>query len=190
MKLGVYGGTFDPIHLAHLILAEFACEKLDLTRLLFIPSYLPPHKLDANITPAKHRCKMLELAIKGNNRFELCDYEVARGGASYTVDTLEYVKNKYAIEKRDLFLLIGADNMGDFHRWKEPQRITEIAQVVVAGRSHFDSKNSRFASILLHSPIIEISASLIRENVRKGKSITYLTPPSVEEYIYSNRLYQ
>jgi len=190
VKLGVYGGTFDPIHIAHLILAEFAFDKLNLDQLLFIPSHFPPHKLDAQITPAKHRYEMLKLAIQGNDHFAICDYELAKQGASYTVDTLRFVKNKYGTERHDLFLIVGADNMQDFHRWKEPRRITEMAEVVVAGRSNFKSENSRFPSILLDSPLIEISASLIRDNIRQGKSITYLTPSAVEAYIYKNRLYQ
>jgi len=190
LKLGVYGGTFDPVHMAHLILAEFACDNINLDKLLFIPSYLPPHKLNARITPAQHRRAMLTLALQGNDHFEICDYEIANQGPSYTIDTLKYIQKEYGLERNELFLIIGADNMKDFHRWKDPQRITEMAQVVVAERPQYDPQNGHFPSIVLNSPLIEISASQIRENIRRGKSITYLTPPSVEAYIYKHKLYR
>ncbi len=189
MKLGVYGGTFDPLHLAHLIIAEFAREKYKLDKLLFVPSLIPPHKLSRKITSAGHRLQMLRLGIEGNDYFDICDYEILKNGTSYTVDTLRHLQQKYNLTREMIFLIIGADNLADFHLWKQPERIVEMAQIVVAGRPNYENSDSRFQALTLDIPLLEISASFIRERVKQGGSIKYLTPTAVEAYIKTHKLY-
>ncbi len=189
MRLGVYGGTFDPLHVAHLIIAEFAREKYSLDKILFVPSYIPPHKRSREITPAKHRLAMLGLGVEGNDFFDICDYEIRKKGTSYTVDTLNWLRQKYHLTREMLFLIIGADNMVDFHLWKQPEQIVEMAQLVVAGRPNYDKSSNRFKALALDAPLLEISASSIRAFVKQGRSIKYLTPPAVEAYIQKHKLY-
>jgi len=189
LRLGVYGGTFDPVHMAHLILAECARDSLKLDSVLFVPSYIPPHKKNVKISAAVHRLRMLELAIEPDSGFAICDYEVHKQGTSYTVDTLLFLQQKYAVQRDDFYLIIGADNMKDFSLWKEPDKIAAMTQIVVAGRSNLQRTPSRYPSVQLDFPQMDISSSLIRNRVHEGKSIKYFTPAAVVEYIQKNRLY-
>src|SRR5437016_3149034 len=125
MRLGIFGGTFDPVHYGHLVLAECCREQCHLDRVLFLPAAMPPHKTAYEITPGADRVEMLKLAIGGHPQFEVGTYEVARGGVNYTFETLQALTSQYS--DAELFFLLGADSLNDLPRWREPQRICELA---------------------------------------------------------------
>ena len=191
MKLGIYGGTFDPIHIAHLIIAEYAHSELLLDTLYFVPSYIPPHKLSKTISSHFHRLDMLQLAIGNNPKFSICDFELKKQGTSFTVDTLRYFYKNNNLAKKDLFLIIGADNLADFHLWKDPDGIVNLAQIVVARRPASPAANEKYTDVLtLETPLLDISASEIRKRIREGKSVRYMLPRNVEVYIKKHGLYR
>lgn len=189
MKIGVYGGTFDPIHLAHLIIAEYAREELALDRLFFTPGYIPPHKKNADISSAAHRVAMIQCAIADNDFFDICDFEIMKKGTSYTVDTLAHIQKKYGLSHENLYFILGADNMKDFNLWKHPEKIQQMAQLVVAGRPSFEVKSNDVPFKSMDFPLFDISASLIRRRISQKKSIRYLVADKVEQYIHDNKLY-
>jgi nicotinate-nucleotide adenylyltransferase len=192
MKLGIFGGTFDPVHHGHLIVAEYVRERAGLDRVLFIPTMISPHKVDVPVTPAIHRFAMLREAVKSNPFFEVSDAEMERGGVSYTVDTLRMIGERHAGD--ELFLLIGADNLRDFRSWKDPGEIVKRATLIVMNRPGFSAVPGGAglpADVMECTvPSIDISATEIRRRVRKGLSISYLVPPSVSRYIGRHRLYR
>ncbi|HXG36111.1 MAG TPA: nicotinate-nucleotide adenylyltransferase [Dehalococcoidia bacterium] len=195
LKLGILGGTFDPVHLGHLLMADVAQEEFSLDRVIFMPAGLPWRKTEREITPAKHRLNMLDLALQGTG-FRVSTAEMEREGPSYTVDTLEQLATEYP--GAALFFILGYDALLDMPNWKSPERIVQLATLVVALRRHGDELHNRdLARVLqdgrLHKlamPIIEISSSDIRERVASGRSIRFRVPPGVEEYIRRNNLYQ
>jgi len=192
MRIGIFGGTFNPPHAGHLIVAESVCEWLKLDKLFFVPSYISPHKKRGEDKLALHRTRMVRLAIKSNPRFDVCDNEVRRKGISYTYETVETLHRKYPDCK--LYLIIGADNYAEFHTWKNPERIVAAASLVVMNRPLHASSNAgkkfhngiRFASV----PDIQISSTEIRAMVRRHLSIRYLVPQVVLQYIQRHKLYR
>jgi nicotinate-nucleotide adenylyltransferase len=187
----MYGGTFDPIHNAHLVVAEYAQSELPLDLLLFVPSYIPPHKLSKKISSPEHRLNMLNLVVHENPKFDVCTFELEKGGTSFTIDTLHYLQELYTVSRDDLFIVICADNLVDFHRWKAPDAILQAARIVVAGRPAYETSNPIYDDfIFLNSPLLDISASMIRERVRENKSVKYLLPDAVDDYIQSHKLYK
>jgi nicotinate-nucleotide adenylyltransferase len=193
MKIGIFGGTFNPPHYGHLIVAEFIREEVGLDKIIFIPCSIPPHKQNneylAQIASPEHRFEMVKLAITGNKFFEVSDIEINRGGVSYTIDTVNYFVSNFPEEK--FYLLIGADQFAEFHTWRKPDEIVQKVNLIVFNRPGFvipQTEFSRFATFIT-IPNIEISASTIRKRIRHGKSIKYLVPPAVEEYILANKLY-
>lgn len=198
MKLGIFGGTFDPVHYGHLVLAEQCREQCGLDEVWFIPAAEPPHKSTSRITPAANRCEMVQFAIAGHPQFRLSTIEIDRPGPSYTVTTLEQLKSEN--HSRDLFLLIGADSVRDLPHWRQPERILELATVVAVNRgqsapldwtslnsiSHA-SVESRITSI--NMPAIDLSATDIRKRISENRSIRYLVPRVVEIYIQEKGLY-
>jgi nicotinate-nucleotide adenylyltransferase len=199
MKLGIFGGTFDPVHLGHLVLAERCREACELDEVWFVPAPSPPHKDDANITPAKQRAEMLEFAVSGCPHLGVSRIEFEREGPSYTVDTLQQLADEGA--DRELFLLIGADSLHDFGSWREPERIAELATIVAVNRGREALPSIEETSSLLgdrigrrvqhvHIPPVDISASEIRKQVHDGKSIRFVTPRAVEAFIRENELYK
>jgi len=190
MTTGIFGGTFDPPHLGHLIVAECARSELQLDRVIFIPASLPPHKPDAAVTLGTHRLAMTRLAVTGNTYFAVDDREIRRGGISYTVETLQELSQEP--QSGELVLLIGQDNMRDFSLWKSPERILELSRVVVLTRPGLEFKSQsarRLAMTLCEVPEIDISSREIRARVREGRSIRYLVPDAVAAYIKQNNLY-
>jgi len=191
MKIGIFGGTFDPIHHGHLIVAEYVREHVGLDRIIFIPTDISPHKQAANPASAKDRLAMLREAIRSNPFFESTDLEVARGGVSYTVETLRTLKQRSPAE--DLYLLIGADNISDFLTWREPGEIVRLAQIIVMNRPGFKRTvpdSPLLANVIqCEVPNIDISATEIRRRLLKGLPISYLVPPSVAKYIARHHLY-
>lgn len=191
-KLAVFGGTFDPIHSGHLILAEELKEELGLQKVIFVPSANPPHKGDSDLSEAKDRFMMTRIAIQDNPAFDLSDLELKREGKSYTIETINQFKQLYP--KSELYLLLGSDVLEELHLWKEPEKIFEQIKVVIAKRPGFDriDPQNSYVKKSLVVPIdgLNISSSQIRERVKAGKSIRYLVPPGVEEFIQAKNLYK
>ena len=190
-RIGIFGGTFDPPHLAHLIAAEMAVEAFALDKLFFIPANIPPHKTKEQVTDGMHRLAMTEIAAQGNDKFEVSRVEIDRPGPSYTVDTLREIQKQRSPEK--IFLFIGLDQMAVFHTWHKWEQILESAEMVVMIRpwQKFDEIDSSLidrVKILL-MPLLDISSTDIRARVRAGKSIRYLVPDEVREYIAEHKLY-
>jgi len=189
-KVGIFGGTFDPIHHGHLITAQSVREIRDLDKIIFIPSFISPHKADVNSASPEHRMNMLKLAVEGIDFFEVSDYEINKEGISYTIDTISEYKNKYdALE-----FIIGYDNIFKFHTWKDPDEIMKLTKVLVLKRKSskphpFDDKYVEQATFV-QTRGIEISSTDIREKVIQAMPIHYLVPEKVKEYIYSFNLYQ
>lgn len=198
MRIGIYGGTFDPIHYGHLVLAEQCREQCQLDEVWFVPAAQPPHKLDATISPAKARCEMVEFAIAGHPYFKLSRMELERTGLSFTVTTLEQLQAEDP--SRELFLLIGADSLHDLPQWREPQRILELATVVAVNRGDrplperplLEQQLGPAAAARLRfiqMPGLDLSACDIRQRSAEGRSIRFLVPRAVEAYIAQNHLY-
>ncbi|MCU0406002.1 MAG: nicotinate-nucleotide adenylyltransferase [Ignavibacteriaceae bacterium] len=188
-KVGIFGGTFDPIHLGHLITAQSVKEIRDLDKIIFIPAYISPHKTDAKPSSPEDRLKMIKLAVDSIPFFDYSDIEIKKGGVSYTVDTLRELNKKYD----KLEFIIGYDNIFTFHTWKEPDEILKLAKIIVLKRksSHppqFEDKYYHQA-VFVQTRGIEISATDIRERVKNGLPINFLVPPKVMEYIYNHKLY-
>ena len=188
MKEGFLGGTFDPPHMGHLILAQEALERYSLERVFFVPSRNPPHKNNFEITDFFHRLRMLELAVKDNPSFEVADLD-SRSFPSYTVDMLERISST---EFKPCFI-IGMDSLQEIHTWKEPMKILDLADVVVGTRpgSVSSSVNQVFMDkvSLFDFPGVWISSSDLRKRIQEGKSISYLVPSAVESYIRNGGLY-
>ncbi len=193
MKIGLFGGTFDPIHNGHLIIAEWVRQELELKRLIFIPAGEPPHKQKMPVSSIKHRLAMVHLAVKDNPSFEVSEIETGRVGKSYSIETIRELQNTYDSNSK-LFWIIGSDSLIDLPNWYLPEEIVKTAQVVIYPRVNYLTKNADRKYLknvmILKSPFIEISSSKIRENVKQSKSIRYLTPFSVEKYIYKAGLYK
>jgi nicotinate-nucleotide adenylyltransferase len=190
-KLGVLGGTFDPIHMGHLVLAEQVREQFQLERVIFIPSASPPHKTEQDLSPAKNRFEMTKLALEGNSYFAVSDLELKREGLSYTVETLKKLKELY--RDSEIYFLTGSDVLDEITTWKDPEEIYKLAKIVIAIRPGFDKfdPEDHFVkkSIIARITGVDISSTQIREKARKGESIKYLVPSKVERYIRKKNLY-
>lgn len=191
MTIGLFGGTFNPPHIGHLIVAGHVLDALTLDTILFVPAAIPPHKGNEGLVAGEHRAEMLRLAIRENSRFELSEVELARGGVSFTVDTLGQLHRDRPSDQ--FFLLIGMDNLLEFHSWKSPERILTLATVVVMTRPGFAEKDvpaeMKNKVTICPVPEIGIASRDIRQRVREGKSVHSLVPVAVEEYIRRNGLY-
>ena len=188
MRLGVFGGTFDPPHLGHLIVASEAHAALGLERLLFVPAAEPPHKQGRVCTPAELRLQMVRAATAGDARFEVSDLELRRSGASYTVDTLRVLRERYA--GAELLLLLGADQAREMLTWREPQQIARLARLVVLAREgEAPALPAGLPSQPLVTTRIDLSASAVRRRVRAGLPIRYLVPDAVRELVEREKLY-
>jgi len=188
-KIGIFGGTFDPIHLGHLITAQSVKELRNLEKIIFIPSFISPHKSEAKASSPADRLNMIKLAVEGIPFFECSDIEVKKGGVSYSVNTLRALKK----QNIELEFIIGYDNIFSFHTWKEPDEILKLAKIIVLKRksSHppqFEDKYYHQA-VFVQTRGIEISATDIRERVKHGLPINFLVPPVVMKYIYKHKLY-
>lgn len=194
---GVLGGTFDPIHYAHLAIAEAARERLGLDGILFVPAGVPPHKPERPITSAPARSAMVELAIADNPRFRLSRIELDRAGPSYTVDTIAELRR--ARPGDELTLILSAEALGGFLTWRDPERLVALCRIAVLPRAgyripgrawvaeHFPGAEERF--VFLDGPELSYSASYIRAEAAAGRSIRYLVPPAVDDYIREHDLY-
>jgi nicotinate-nucleotide adenylyltransferase len=200
MRVGVFGGTFDPVHVGHLIFAEQARDQAGLDLVRFIPAARPPHKPDHLLTHFDHRAEMLSLALAGNSAFLVDQCENARAGPSYTVDTLESLH--HAMPEAAFCLLVGSDCLPDLVHWRAPRRIAELAELVVMPRpgwsvdSFINSAPGRALEGVLRlrqlvdSPQVEIASHDLRLRIASGRSVRYLVPRAVECYISTHRLYR
>ena len=186
MKLGIFGGAFNPIHLGHLLLAETAREALALDRVLFIPTRQPPHKSDRELLPGGERLRLIRLAIRDQTAFAASDIELQRGGPSYTIDTVTAIRRQ--LPEAKLFLLIGQDMLAV--RWAAWTKLKRLC-AVVAARRHGSPKPRQQAGLQwLQMPLMDIASSDIRRRLREGRSIRYLVPGAVERYLKAHHCYQ
>ena len=198
MRVGVLGGTFDPVHLGHLAIAEEVRIKLDLDRVIFIPAGQPRLRADEYLTPAIDRLRMVELATGDNPRFQVCDIEIQRSGPTFTVDTLVELGQRLDPDT-SLYFIVGADILGHFHRWKDPEKVLEACHLVVVSRAgHQDddwpewfqgADSAKDKVTQLEIPMVDISGTEIRRRASLGESVRHLVPDLVAEYIQDRKLY-
>lgn len=190
-KIGVYGGSFNPIHNGHLLLAEQAREELALDKVIFVPAYLSPFKTNGLYESSYHRCELVRLAISCNTKyFDMDTWEVDHPEKiSYTVDTLTYLKTK-RYPNDELYLIIGSDNFHCFHAWKDPETIKKLAKIVVGKRPGYQTVEDENLIFIENVTTTNSSSTEIRERLHNGKSIKYMVPREVDEYIHFRRLYQ
>ncbi len=199
-RIGIFGGSFDPVHFGHLLLAESAREQCNLDEVWLIPAAVPPHKQARILAPDRARVEMLQLAIAGDKSMVVSTIETDRGGVSYTVDTLTHVHD--GAPEAELFLLIGADTLHDLPNWREPEQVCQLAVPAVVRRAGSPEPDYSVLTKIVDSdrlelfrghqvemPLIDFHSTAIRQRVHEGRSIRYLTPRAVEKYIETNRLY-
>ena len=198
MRIGIYGGTFDPVHLGHLLLAEQCREACQLDQVWFMPAARSPHKQKAEPVAGKQRAEMLHFALAGMPEFVVCEQELKREGVSYTVDTLKRLHEDQPGD--ELFFLMGGDSLADLPRWREPERIAELAMIVAVNRGRTplpqgdelrqlvgESIAERIQTVEM--PACDVSATDIRNRIAAGRSIRFMTPRSVEVYLREHGLY-
>jgi len=199
MRVGVLGGTLDPVHLGHLVIAEEARQRLALDRVIFVPAGKPWLKEHGPVAPPQHRLQMVRLAVERNPFFSCSPVEIERRGVSYTVDTLEELRRELP-SGTELFLILGSDWLHGFHRWRRPERIMELATLVAVARPGCQrvpgqameavAPGASERVVLLEGPLVDISSTEIRRRVAEGLSIRHLVPPEVEDYITRHGLYR
>lgn len=198
-KIGIMGGTFDPIHTGHLVTAEAVRIEYGLEKVLFIPAANPPHKQSSQVTPAMDRYMMTVMATSSNAHFYVSNIELERPGLSYTIDTLRTLIEQYG-DKTEFYFITGADTVADLPTWNHVHQLLELAYFIAATRPgsicSLDDVINNFGAIgrkkiqRLATPELEISSTDIRERVRQGRSIKYIVPESVENYILKEGLYR
>ena len=190
MRLGLFGGSFDPPHVGHLLVASDACEALSLDRLVFVPAAVQPLKIGRLSATAEQRLAMTRLLVGDDDRFEVDPMEIHRAGLSYTVDTLTAVAGRHP--GAELFLLVGADIPGSFTRWREPERIVELATLVVLQRGGAEPDLTALPGKprVVQTRRVDVSSTEVRERVRTGKSIHGFVPDAVAEFIAAELLYR
>jgi nicotinate-nucleotide adenylyltransferase len=197
-KIGLLGGTFDPIHTGHLLIAEDARQGLGLDTIVFIPAGRPWLKADQTVTEPEHRLAMVELAVNSNPYFKVSDIEVRRPGATYTVDTLEQLRREYD-SNTEIFLILGMDSLNELTRWRSPERLFDLCTIVGISRPGQDdidrdklesiAEGASDKVVLIPGPSVGISGTDIRDRVADGRSIRYRAPEAVESYILEHGLY-
>lgn len=194
MKVCIFGGTFDPPHVGHLVIGETIKGSENFDKIIFIPSFIPPHKDESYISSIEERLEMLHLCLDKDENFELSDVEVKRGNVSYTIETIRDLKTRYNLDKNHIYFLMGSDSLLEFHQWKNHNEILTECQVLVALRPRFHPdrispeilSKIRFANV----PQIEISSSQIRERIHSGLTVRYMVPDLVWEYIKEKGMYK
>lgn len=189
MRIGIFGGTFDPPHYAHLMMAEEALESFALDQIWFMPSFSPPHKNNEAIIPVSHRVEMIKRAIANNDKFSVSLVEFEREGPSYTYDTMYELTDRYP--DATFYFILGADMVEDLPTWHHVAELVQFVEFIAVGRPGF-SVHSRFAKVIheVHTPLSAISASFLRERFRKGQNTRYFLPDNVRNYIMQNHLYR
>lgn len=198
-SLGLLGGTFDPVHHGHLLIAEEARESLGLERVLLVPAAAPPHKPGRPVCAAEHRLAMLELAVAGNPALAVSRMELERGGASYTVDTLRALRVERGPAADDPWFILSTEALAEFPSWREPGSILELCRLAVVPRGGYEPLDSGWVTVnfpgredrirFLSGPLLPISGSVVRRRAAAGRSVRYLVPDAVAAYITEHHLY-
>jgi nicotinate-nucleotide adenylyltransferase len=188
-RIGVFGGTFDPPHKGHLAIAEQAMKQLGLDMVYFVPAFIPPHKQQHSSATAQHRMRMLKLAVRRRKKFKVSSLELKRRGISYTIDTLKAFKQRFP--KSDLVLIIGADNLVQFHSWKSPKTILQLSSLAVYRRKGctLSFHDGPMHYTLLRGRMLRLSSTEIRDKIRMGQSIRMFVPHSIVFYMTKHSLY-
>ena len=189
-RIGIFGGSFDPPHVGHLVIAEMARRSLDLDVVYFVPAYKPPHKEGSHPSTARDRLAMTRLSVHGNAKLRVSDLELRRKGISYSVDTVRAFRKRF--RESQLFLIIGSDSLRQFHSWKSPGEILAEASLIVYRRPRSGRTNAGLRSTnvsFIKGPLMEISSSDIRTRIQQGKSIRYLVRNNVLSFIQRKMLY-
>ena len=217
MKVAVFGGTFNPLHVGHAMLADTIVRELGYDKVLFVPTYQPPHKDPAKIIKAEHRMEMISrfCQSEGDGHFELESCEIERGGISYTSDTLEYLTKKYEGKlSQKLAFVMGDEVAAEFSKWRNPEKVSSLADLIIVHRYpdvkamesslyenkptgdykgdfsvKFDKENFAYPCLYIETPMLPVSSTDIRRRISEGKSFRYLVPPAVFDYIIEKNLY-
>ncbi len=197
-RIGILGGTFDPPHIGHLVLAEYAAEALDLERVLFVPAATPPHKLNEVRTPVDHRLNMVQLAIESNDRFVLSRVDVDRPGPHYTIDMVAIIQQQYP--DKEVYFVMGGDSLRDLPKWNRPAELIQCCRLLVLQRPNMEPISPSMHEQLLpgiservtilDDPLLGFSSTGIVARLQSGRSIRYMTPDSVLAYIHDHQLYR
>jgi len=192
-KLGILGGSFDPVHTGHLIVAQDVLIDLSLDEVILMPACIPPHKIDRQLAPSEHRLEMLDLATESNPRLRSSDIELARDGVSYTVDTVRELFST-SPAGTEIYFILGSDNLPDLHEWKQPWELVKLCKLVTMHRPGYEEVEIPPKLVGHHKSVtvtsVNISSRDIRERIRVGKPISYLVPEKVEKYIHEQGLYR
>ncbi len=188
-KVGILGGTFNPIHFGHLAVAQVVLERLKLDEIIFVPTYIPPHKTHKDIIFAKHRLAMVRLALKGNKKFSVCDFEVKKEGKSYSIDTVRFLMQKNS-ENTQFYFLVGSDMLPTLPTWKNFDELVKLVTFTIVKRMDYDISYFGYKAVVVDDPNLGISASNIRNSFKKGHSSRYMLPDAVMNYIVKHRLYK
>lgn len=197
-RIGVIGGTFDPIHYGHLAAAEEARVRMNLERVLFVVAGVPPHKLDEEVTPVEHRLAIVSLAIASNPHFEISRVDVDRPGPSYTVDTISILQKQWR-QETEVYFIMGLDSLVELPTWHHPQRLIQLCRLLAVKRPGFETDMAELeASVpgissrveIIDMPEVDISSSDLQQRVRDGLPIKYQVPEEVERYIMEHGLYR
>lgn len=188
-RIGILGGTFNPIHIGHLLIAQDAQEQAGLDRVLFIPCATPPHKLANRLAPVRHRLAMARRAIRGDRRFAVDDLEVRRGGPSYSVDTLLALKRRQP--QAEFSFIIGSDSLPDLHSWRNIDRLATLCRFIAVGRPGCKLPRANpYRAVIVRGHACDVSSTDIRARLNRRQSIRYLVPDAVFRYIQAYKLYQ
>jgi nicotinate-nucleotide adenylyltransferase len=189
MRIGILGGTFNPVHNGHLHIAKHALKRLRLDRVIFIPTYVSPHKKMSGNAKARDRIAMLRLALRGERRFSVLDYEIRRKGISYSIRTVHFLRRKFG-KKAHLFFLLGADSVSGLKAWKKSGELMDLVQFVAFPRPGFSLSLSNPTVIRLRTTKKDVSSSRIRLLVKRGRRFSGLVPTEVQDYIEKKNLYR
>ena len=199
MRLGIHGGTFDPIHFGHLLAAEVTRETLRFDQVLFAPAGEPPHKQGQSVLPVMHRQAMIRLAIQDNPAFAFSTVDIDRPGPHYSVDTVRLLREEWGTEAEETFFIMGADSLAHLLSWHQPERIIELCRLAVVARPGYRPDLAELESTLpglsrrvdwVEMPVLGISSSDLQRRVREGCSIRYQVPAAVARYIAEHGLYK